>query len=89
MNLNIVHEVVEGLNTYFNYYLFTLLLYNFERDQYNSFFSEQLRDGPSDTLDLPGSENLSKFPPTPNLSESESRSNSRTSSICEDSTPGK
>ena len=84
-SLKIVYEVLQGLNTYFNYYLFTILLYNFERDQYNGFFSEQVRDGPCESLELPGSDH-GKVPRSSNVSEScESRSNSRTSSICEDS----
>eukprot|EP00794_Sanderia_malayensis_P008444 gene8444-9346_t len=38
INLHIVNEVVCGLQTYLNFTISTLLLYNFERDQFNSFF---------------------------------------------------
>lgn len=38
MTLQMVEECLEGLYVYFNYYLETLLLYQFEREQYTSFF---------------------------------------------------
>jgi len=38
IHLNLVSEVIFGLNTYFNFYIFSMLLYNFERDQYHKFF---------------------------------------------------
>ena len=36
--MQIVQEMLEGLHTYFNFTLTSLLLYNFERDQYNHLF---------------------------------------------------
>ncbi|XP_065668732.1 MSL complex subunit 3 isoform X2 [Hydra vulgaris] len=41
LSLKIIGEVMEGLNTYFNFFLSTLLLYNFEREQYLTYFPYQ------------------------------------------------
>ena len=93
-SLRIVEELIEGLNTYFNFFLHTLLLYNFEREQYQSFFP--LQKVPPHLLSL----HVSTPPVTPILSpkaallaamekshvesKESSRSNSRSSSFSED-----
>lgn len=83
LSLKILYEMIHGLNTYFNYFLFSTLLYNFEREQYHTFFPEELKRS---------TDGLSPMPPiTPKLVSpnsigfyDSSRSNSRTSSFCED-----
>lgn len=38
--MDVMREVVQGLQTYLNFTLSTLLLYNFEREQYNALFPQ-------------------------------------------------
>lgn len=49
-NINLVREVIYGLNTYFNFYVFSLLLYNFERDQYHKFFPPGKENQPENLI---------------------------------------
>lgn len=88
-SLTIVKELIDGLNTYINFFMNTLLLYNFEREQYHSFFPQQ--KVPPDLLSL----HVSTPPVTPLISpkistltctesKDSSRSSSRSSSFSED-----
>lgn len=92
-SLTIVEELIDGLTTYFNFYLNTLLLYNFEREQYLKFFP--LQKPPPHLIAL----HTATPPVTPLLSpklssivamekattsKESSRSNSRSSSFSED-----
>ena len=93
-SLNIVQELVTGLNTYFNFTLASLLLYNFEREQYGSFFPVKKL---SESTALPSKTNLTFSPPISPLStklisprsygnrdsKETSPSNSRASSVSE------
>ncbi|XP_057314881.1 male-specific lethal 3 homolog isoform X2 [Hydractinia symbiolongicarpus] len=60
ININVLQETLSGLNTYFNFFLCKLLLYNFERDQYFVFFPPEKPAQISPT----GSMSLSIFSPT-------------------------
>jgi len=56
INIEVVREVVEGLLTYLNFTLSTLLLYNFEKEQYDAWFANERRSARDNDLKVEASE---------------------------------
>ena len=93
-SLTIIEELIDGLTVYFNFYLSTLLLYNFEREQYHKFFPIQKpplhlialhsATPPVTPLFSPKLSSIVALDKSMNESKESSRSNSRSSSFSED-----
>ena len=93
-SLTIIEELIDGLTVYFNFYLSTLLLYNFEREQYHKFFPVQkppqhlialhCATPPVTPLFSPKLSTVVALDKSLNESKESSRSNSRSSSFSED-----